>query len=58
MHIAALLFSIIFVPLDDRPLTLQLPVMLGRISGTSVITPSQDLLGHYLQPGKPDRITA
>ncbi len=40
-----------FVPLDDRPVTYQLPVMLGAIAGQPVVTPPRPLLGTYLQPG-------
>jgi hypothetical protein len=57
--IAALLLAaapIVFVPMDDRPVTLQLPLMLGRIAGVRVVAPPRALLGHYLQPGFPDRI--
>jgi hypothetical protein len=52
----AALAPIVFVPMDDRPVTLQLPVMLGRIAGDPVVPPPLDTLGHYLQPGSPDRI--
>lgn len=60
MKIAALfaLLSIIFIPLDDRPVTYQLPLLLGRIAGASVHAPPKELLGHYLTAGKPDRIIA
>ena len=50
--------NIAFVPLDDRPVTRQLPQMLGRIAGVSVQTPDRTLLGHYLTPGKPDELIA
>ena len=30
-----------FVPLDDRPVTLQLPILLGDIAGRRVLTPPQ-----------------
>lgn len=49
---------IAFVPLDDRPVTLQLPLMLGRVAGQPLITPPLPLLGHYLRPGDPDAILA
>lgn len=49
---------IVLVPLDDRPVTLQLPVLLGRIAGASVMTPPRRLLGNYLTFGKPDAIIA
>jgi hypothetical protein len=45
-----------FVPLDDRPVTLQLPVMLGAIAGQPLITPPLTTVGHYLQPGDPELI--
>jgi hypothetical protein len=49
---------IAFVPLDDRPVTRQLPEMLGEIAGRSVIEPPRALLGNYLTFGKPDAILA
>lgn len=48
---------IVLVPLDDRPVTLQLPVMLGEIAGRRVATPPADMLGRYLEFGKPDAIS-
>jgi hypothetical protein len=59
--IAALAFvsaTIAFVPMDDRPVTSELPVMLGRIAGVPVDEPPQSSIGHYLQPGKSDDIVA
>ncbi|MDQ6929959.1 MAG: DUF4127 family protein, partial [Candidatus Eremiobacteraeota bacterium] len=58
MNIAALflLANIAFVPLDDRPVTTQLPQLLGRIAGVRVQVPPAQLLGHYLQPGRPQNI--
>jgi hypothetical protein len=59
MNVAALFFALItLVPLDDRPVTRQLPQMLGRIAGQRVIEPPQRLLGNYLTFGKPDAIIA
>ena len=52
------LAPIAFVPLDDRPVTAQLPVMLGAIAGRRVVEPPQALLGNYLTFGEPDRIVA
>lgn len=49
---------IAFVPLDDRPVTRQLPQMLGEIAGRPVIEPPRGLLGNYLTFGKPDAILA
>lgn len=57
--IAALaLAAIAFVPLDDRPVTRQLPQLLGRVAGQPVVEPPIDLLGNYLDFGKPDAIIA
>jgi hypothetical protein len=59
MHLIALLFATIaFVPIDDRPVTSQLPLMLGRIAGVPVNEPPRVLLGQFLQPGRPDAIIA
>ena len=55
---ALLLASIAFVPLDDRPVTRQLPQLLGRIAGVPVLEPPKELLGNYLDAGKPDLIMA
>lgn len=55
---ALLLASIAFVPLDDRPVTRQLPQLLGRIAGVPVLEPPKELLGNYLDAGKPDAIMA
>ncbi|MEO6835108.1 MAG: DUF4127 family protein [Candidatus Tumulicola sp.] len=57
MHaFAFLLAAIAFVPLDDRPVTAQLPVMLGRIAGVRVKIPPRSDLGRYLVGGNSDAI--
>jgi len=48
--------AIAFVPLDDRPVTYQLPIMLGAIAGQPVLTPPRATLGNYLRPGDGDAI--
>jgi hypothetical protein len=53
---ALILAVIAFVPLDDRPVTAQLPVMLGRVAGVEVRTPPPRDLGHYLVRGDSDAI--
>ncbi len=59
MKLAALFFALIaFVPLDDRPVTRQLPQMLGQIAGAAIVEPRQALLGKYLDFGRPDAIIA
>ncbi len=44
---------IVFVPLDDRPVTLMLPVMLARIAGRPIVVPPRFMIGNYLQFGRP-----
>lgn len=59
MQLAALFFALItLVPLDDRPVTRQLPEMLGAIAGQRVVEPPRELLGNYLTFGQPDAIIA
>jgi hypothetical protein len=58
MFAALALAVIAFVPLDDRPVTRQLPQLLGRIAGVPVAEPPLELLGNYLDFGKPDAIVA
>ncbi len=50
--------TIAFVPMDDRPVTSQLPTMLARIAGVPLEMPPHSLLGHYIEAGKPDAILA
>jgi hypothetical protein len=52
----ALATTFVLVPLDDRPVTLQLPKMVGAIAGVRVDTPPRPLLGRYLEPGDPQAI--
>jgi hypothetical protein len=49
---------VVVVPLDDRPVSAQLPELLGAIAGVPVVEPPQALLGWYLEPGDPDRMIA
>ncbi len=44
--------------MDDRPVTSQLPVMLGRIAGVRVEAPPRDLIGRFLDPGHSDDLIA
>jgi hypothetical protein len=53
---AFVLATIAFVPIDDRPVTYQLPVMLGRIAGVPVDAPPPGLLGRFLQAGRSDAL--
>jgi hypothetical protein len=61
ISIAALFSSLlaltfVVVPLDDRPVTAQLPRLLGAIAGVKVVEPPRPLLGRYLTPGDPEAI--
>ncbi len=56
--IAVFFSAIAFVPMDDRPVTKQLPLMLGQIAGVRVESPPPSLLGHYFVAGRPDDIVA
>ncbi len=57
MHALAFLVCVIlFVPTDNRPVTLAMPAMLGRIAGVAVKTPPHALLGKFLHSGDPDAI--
>ena len=47
---------IAFVPIDDRPVTYQLPQMLGSIAGVDVLTPPRATLGRFLTPGDTDAV--
>lgn len=58
MIAAFALAAIAFVPMDDRPVTALLPVMLGRIAGVTVVAPPRDDIGRFLQPGRPDALIA
>lgn len=58
LSVAALASSLlgltfVVVPLDDRPVTAQLPQLLGTIAGVRVVEPPSALLGRYLEPGNP-----
>jgi hypothetical protein len=49
---------IAYVPIDDRPVTRQLPQMLGALAGRAVIEPQSALLGSFLTFGQPDAIVS
>jgi hypothetical protein len=57
--LASLIFATIaFIPIDDRPVTSELPVMLGRIAGVPVDAPPRALQGHFLRAGRSDALIA
>jgi hypothetical protein len=47
---------ILLIPLDDRPVSTQLPLLVGEIGGAEVVLPPSELLGWFSTPGDPDRI--
>jgi hypothetical protein len=44
--------------MDDRPVTSELPVMLGRIAGIRIEAPPRNLIGRFLDPGRSDDLIA
>ncbi|MBV9407470.1 MAG: DUF4127 family protein, partial [Candidatus Eremiobacteraeota bacterium] len=46
-----LALTFVVVPLDDRPVTAQLPRLLGAVAGVHVAEPPRPMLGRYLTPG-------
>lgn len=48
--------ALLFVPLDDRPVTMDFVVDLARAAGVEVRTPDRSLLGGRTQAGDVDRI--
>jgi len=49
-------YAIAYVPIDDRPVTYQLPQMLGSIAGVDVLTPPRSTLGRFLTAGDTEGI--
>ena len=48
--------SLLLLPLDDRPVTLQFPPLLAVVAGEVMHTPPRGLLGHFLTPGAPEAL--
>lgn len=53
---ASLPKKVVLIPLDDRPVSTQLPKMLGDIGGVEVVLPPRELLGRFDRPGNPEGI--
>lgn len=49
---------LLFVPLDDRPVTMDMVVDLARAAGVDVRTPDRAVLGDRDRPGEVDRVWA
>ncbi len=52
----AAMTKILFIPLDDRPPTLQFTVKMGLIGNAEVVTPPKEMLGVFTTPGDSDKI--
>jgi len=48
--------KILFIPLDDRPYTFQMPVRMAKIAGFQTVHPPREMLGRFLMPGDSDGI--
>jgi hypothetical protein len=48
--------SLLLVPLDDRPVSLDAPAQLAAVAGETLLLPSRERLGRFLQPGQPNRL--
>ncbi|WHY61480.1 DUF4127 family protein [Cytobacillus firmus] len=51
------LAKILMVPLDDRPANLYFPQQVGKAAGVEVITPPNDMIGFYTEPGNGKEIS-
>src|SRR5713226_1820687 len=47
---------LLFVPLDDRPVTVDIVSDLGRAAGVDVRAPDRSMLGDRFRPGDVDRV--
>src|SRR5438132_13879823 len=47
---------LLFVPLDGRPVTMDIVVDLARAAGVDVRTPARSLLSDRFRPGEVDRV--
>ncbi|MBS1713459.1 MAG: DUF4127 family protein [Armatimonadetes bacterium] len=56
-HAGLSIKRVLLIPVDDRPATTQFAQMIGHLAGVEVVTPPDELLGHFVQPGKPEAIT-
>lgn len=46
--------TIVYIPIDDRPVNLQYVVDTAKAAGVDIVTPPADLLGSRTRPGDPD----
>lgn len=44
------------LPLDDRPCHTRFPSRLAEVAGAELLLPPRELLGRFLEPGRPDEV--
>ncbi len=49
---------LVFIPLDSRPSSIDVPEMMIEVSQWKIILPPEDLLGKFLEPGNPESLVA
>jgi len=49
---------LLLLPLDDRPINLDFPLLLAEVAGEQLVTPPRALLGHFLTPGNGDALAS
>jgi hypothetical protein len=47
---------LLLIPLDDRPVNLDFPVLLASVAGEEMLTPPPAAVGHFLTPGSPETL--
>jgi hypothetical protein len=47
----------LYIPLDDRPVNYDTPIMLANVANINISTPPLNMLGHFTRPGNPDAIS-
>jgi hypothetical protein len=48
--------TILFIPLDDRPVNNYVPDKISKIADLDILMPPKNLLGHFEEPGDSDQI--
>ncbi len=51
------LAKLLMVPLDDRPANLYFPTQVGKSAGIEVVTPPEEMIGYYTEPGDGQEIS-
>jgi hypothetical protein len=58
LHASAGASRLALVPIDSRPPTAQMPVLLADIAGAEVAVPPLDTLGQFTTPGNVDKVSS